>query len=85
MIVKKFISETKTAQASNNLSLICKPLEGQDEKCTLSVQEVAKLLGVSKSMIYELVHTGQIHSIRFVRRILLPKRKLEEIIERLGL
>ncbi|MEQ4488138.1 MAG: hypothetical protein AAC993_04850 [Dehalococcoides mccartyi] len=50
MIVKKFISETKTTQASNNLSLIRKPLEVQDEKLTLSVQEVARLLGVSKSV-----------------------------------
>ena len=43
MIVKKFVSETKTAQASNNLNLIRKPLEVQDKKLTLSVQKVAKL------------------------------------------
>nr|BEL01506.1 hypothetical protein DMOBY_13590 [Dehalococcoides mccartyi] len=85
MIVKKFISETKTAQASNNLSLIRKPLEVQGEKLTLSVQEVARLLGVSKNGVYVLVHTGKISSLKFGRRILFPKRKLEEIIERSGL
>lgn len=80
MIVKKFISETKTAQASNNLSLIRKPLEVQDEKLTLSVQEVATLLGVSKSGVYALVHTGQIPSLKFGRRILIPRIQLEKMM-----
>ncbi|APH13225.1 hypothetical protein ASJ33_07710 [Dehalococcoides mccartyi] len=60
--------------------MICKPLEVQDEKLTLSVQEVTKLLGVSKSGVYELVHTGKIPSLRFGRRILIPRMQLDKMI-----
>ena len=47
------------------------------KKLALSVSEVSKLLGLSRSITYELIRTSQIPSIRLGRRILVPQAKLE--------
>ena len=50
----------------------------QDEgKLALSVSEVSKLLGLSRNVTYELIRTSQIPSVKFGRRILVPRIKLE--------
>ncbi len=46
-----------------------------------SVREAAKRLGVSGSVMYELVHTGEIEHLRVGRRILISKVALEKFIE----
>lgn len=46
--------------------------EQQEESLLLNVSEGARLLRVSRSRVYELVHSRQIPSIRFGKRILLP-------------
>jgi excisionase family DNA binding protein len=49
-------------------------------RLTLTVDEVAGLLGVSRSTAYECVRTGEIPSVTFGRRILVPKRWLESLL-----
>jgi excisionase family DNA binding protein len=39
---------------------------------TVTVEQAAKLLGIGRSTAYELVHTGEIPSLRLGRRILVP-------------
>jgi excisionase family DNA binding protein len=39
---------------------------------TVTVEQAAKLLGIGRSTAYELVHTGDIPSLRLGRRILVP-------------
>jgi len=51
------------------------------EKLVLSVAEVRKKLGLSKGSIYEAVRNGQIPSIRFGRRILIPVASLHRLLE----
>lgn len=53
-----------------------------DHPLTLTVEQAAKLLGIGRSTAYELVHTGDIPSLRLGRRIVVP---LGQIAERLGL
>lgn len=48
---------------------------------TLTVEQAAKLLGIGRSTAYELVHTGDIPSLRLGRRIVVP---VGHIADRLG-
>jgi excisionase family DNA binding protein len=47
---------------------------------TYSVDEVAKLLGLSRGCAYEGIRTGQIPCIKVGRRILVPRRALESLL-----
>jgi excisionase family DNA binding protein len=55
--------------------------EQQEESLLLNVSEGARLLRVSRSRVYELVHSRQIPSIRFGKRILLPRAALIRFID----
>ena len=46
-----------------------------------SVREGAKRLGVSGSVMYELVHSGEIEHLRVGRRILISKSAMEDFIK----
>lgn len=52
-----------------------------DHPLTLTVEQAAKLLGIGRSTAYELVHTGDIPSLRLGRRIVVP---VGQIAEKLG-
>jgi excisionase family DNA binding protein len=43
---------------------------------TVTVEQAAKLLGIGRSTAYELVHTGDIPSLRLGRRIVVPRAHL---------
>ena len=51
------------------------------EARTLTVDEAAKLLGISRNLAYELVRLGQIPSVRLGRRIVVPRAALERVLE----
>jgi excisionase family DNA binding protein len=48
---------------------------------TLTVEQAARLLGIGRSTAYELVHTGDIPSLRLGRRIVVP---LASLVAQLG-
>ncbi len=52
-----------------------------DERLTITVAEAAKLLGISRGTAYECVRTGQIPSVSFGRRVLVPRRRLEAMLD----
>jgi excisionase family DNA binding protein len=49
-----------------------------DNKWCISVPEAAELLGISRNNAYELVKRGELPSVRFGKRILIPKISLKE-------
>lgn len=51
-----------------------------DEPLALSVGEAAKLLGLSRASAYEAVRTGQIPSLRFGKRIVVPRAALNKML-----
>ena len=55
-----------------------------EEKLTLTVNEVARVLGISRGLAYEMVRTGKIPSIRFGKRVLVPRQALERLLKRNG-
>jgi excisionase family DNA binding protein len=50
------------------------------EPLALSVKEAAKILGLSRASAYEAVRTGQIPSLRFGRRIVVPRAALDKML-----
>ena len=52
------------------------------KELVLSIRDVAKLLGVSDDLVYELAARGEIPCLRLGRRRLIPRRAVELMIER---
>jgi len=52
-----------------------------EERLTLSVPEAAKVLGIGRNLCYDRVKTGEIPVIRIGRRLLVPRRALEKLLE----
>ena len=50
------------------------------QKLTLTVDEAAKALGLSRNSCYQAVDTGAIPSIRIGKRILIPRFALERLL-----
>ncbi len=48
---------------------------------TLSVEEAGKLLGISRGLAYELVGKGEIPSLRLGRRLVVPRRALDVMLD----
>ena len=48
----------------------------------LTPVEVSKVLGVCKKTVYQLLHDGDLNSIRIGRRILVPKIFLQDYIQK---
>ena len=54
------------------------------EKLTLSVVEVARLLGISRGSAYAAILTGELPHLRVGKRILVPKAALARMLEQAG-
>lgn len=50
-------------------------------RATLSVEETAKKIGMSRGSTYRAVERGELPSIRFGKRILIPRAALERLLE----
>ena len=48
-----------------------------DERLVITVEEAGRLLGISRSLAYQLVRQGDIPSLRLGRRIVVPRHALE--------
>jgi excisionase family DNA binding protein len=51
-----------------------------DQPLALSVREAAKLLGLGRASAYEAVRAGQIPSLRFGKRIVVPRAALDRML-----
>ena len=50
-------------------------------RLTLTVEEAAAVLGISRALAYELVRRGEIPSVRLGRRIVVPVRALHAVLD----
>lgn len=55
-----------------------------DEKMVLTVKETAQILGLSRNSVYQGVLTGQIPCLKVGKRILVPRKALEELLASVG-
>ncbi|OGO21496.1 MAG: hypothetical protein A2Z28_03390 [Chloroflexi bacterium RBG_16_51_9] len=51
------------------------------ERLTLTVEETAKLLGIGRQLAYDRVKTGEIPVVKVGRRLLVPRRALEKLLD----
>jgi excisionase family DNA binding protein len=56
-------------------------MEWDGERLTMSVPEAAKVLGLSRGSAFEAVRRGGIPVLRIGRRLLVSRKRLQEIIE----
>jgi excisionase family DNA binding protein len=54
----------------------------EQARLVFSVQEISRLLGLSRASTYEAVRVGSIPSIKVGHRILIPKSALQELLDR---
>jgi excisionase family DNA binding protein len=52
-----------------------------DERLVLTVRETASVLRLSRAFTYELVARGQLPSVRFGRRIMIPRAGIQRILD----
>ena len=52
-----------------------------ESRLTLSVDEAAALLGISRALAYELIARRELPSLRLGRRVVVPRRALEQLVE----
>jgi excisionase family DNA binding protein len=50
------------------------------EPLTISVEDAARLLGISRGLAYEAARSGQLPVIRLGRRLLVPRQRLYELV-----
>jgi len=55
-----------------------------EQKQTMTVEEAAKLLGIGRALAYEMARTGKLPTIRFGRRLVVPRRAVERLLENAG-
>ena len=53
----------------------------KQESLTMTVEEAAAVLGISRNLAYEAAQDGRIPAIRIGRRLLVPRRALERLLE----
>lgn len=53
----------------------------ENDRLTLTVEEAARLLDISRALGYELVARGEVPSIRLGRRIVVPRRALDALLD----
>jgi excisionase family DNA binding protein len=56
-----------------------------ETRTTLTVEETAKLLGISRGLAFQAVRRGDIPAIRIGRRILVPLTRLQALLDGEGL
>ena len=54
-------------------------------KLTLSVEEAAEILGISRGSAYQAVRMGEIPCIKIGKRILVPRVALEKMLDEVAL
>lgn len=57
-----------------------KPLDTAAAARTMTVEDAARELGISRGTAYECARTGQIPTIRLGRRLLVPRARLEAML-----
>ena len=52
------------------------------EKLTITVEQAGELLGISRALAYEMARTGKLPVLRFGRRLVVPKKAMENMLGR---
>ena len=53
----------------------------QVERLTITVDEAAELLGISRALAYDMARTGKLPALRFGKRFVIPKKAIENLMQ----
>jgi excisionase family DNA binding protein len=56
-------------------------MDQNQQPMTMSVTDAAKRLGISRAFAYELVARGELPCLRFGRRVVVPRKALERLVD----
>ncbi len=51
-----------------------------DDRHTYTVEEAARILGIGRNSAYEAIHRGEIPAIRIGRRVVVPRKALDDLL-----
>jgi len=52
-----------------------------EKRLTVTVEEAARLLGISRGLAYEMVRVGRLPAIRFGKRLVVPRHAIEKLLQ----
>ena len=52
-----------------------------DERLTVTVDQAARMLGISRGLAYQMVHDGKLPSLQFGRRLVVPRWAIERMLQ----
>lgn len=52
-----------------------------EKRLTVTVEEAAELLGISRGLAYEMARLGRLPAIRFGKRFVVPKHAIEKLLQ----
>lgn len=52
-----------------------------EEKLTITVEEAGMMLGIGRALAYEMAKTGRLPVLRFGKRMVIPRRAMEEMLK----
>ncbi len=55
-------------------------MESEIERETLTVEEAGRILGIGRNKAYEAVQSGDIPSLRFGKRIVVPRKAFDRLL-----
>ena len=53
----------------------------ETERLTYTVEEAARLFGISRGLAYEMARCGELPVLRFGKRMVVPKRAVDHMLE----
>lgn len=56
-----------------------------EETLTLTVEQIARVLGISRGLAYQMAREGKIPTLRFGKRIVVPSKAIERLLQEPGL
>jgi excisionase family DNA binding protein len=75
------LSDIESAEAHAPALTVSAITQGSSERLTMTVEEVARALGISRAFAYEAVRRGDIPHIKIGRRTLIPRAALARVLE----
>jgi len=52
-----------------------------DQRLTITVEEAGRILGISRGLAYQMAREGRIFTIRFGKRLVVPKWAIEHLLQ----
>ena len=75
-LIREALAEVHFVEAEERGDLLADP----GTRLTMTVEQAAEVLGISRTLAYEAVRRGEIPSIRIGRRVLVPVARLESML-----